>query len=65
MNKVIIIRYQTKVDFNFALIVFILEPEDNIDKKKQFKKVKVMSDSESEDDNDVTNLLSPSVGIII
>lgn len=65
MNKVTIIYYQTKVDFNFALHFLILETEDNIVKKKQFKKVKIMSDSESEDDNDVTNLSSSSVSIII
>lgn len=65
MDKVTIICYQTKIDFNFVLIFLILEPEDNIVKKKQFKKVKIMSDSESDDDNDVTNLSSPSVSIII
>lgn len=44
-----------------------IEPEDNIVQKKKFKKVKIMSDSESEEDDDIknTHVTSPIVSITI
>jgi len=54
-------------DIYFIRQCFFLEPEDKIVKKKIFKKVKIMSDSESEEDADSENIAvtSPIVSITV